>query len=96
MGLESQSFFSNGLIELSFVNILLFLFVLFYSTLPGLEGIGLEGYAFGCAGLGLETARTGGIWGAGFFTEAWDRQGHKEEKGQIGADWKQEGGEFSL
>ena len=34
--------------------------------------------------------------GAGFFTEACERQGHKKEKGQIGAGWKREGGEFSL
>ena len=37
-----------------------------------------------------------GYGGAGFFTEACDRQGHKKEKKQIGADWKREGGEFSL
>ena len=30
--------------------------------------------------------------GAGFFTEACDRQGQKKEKGQIGAGWKREGG----
>ena len=76
----------------SIYTLISYLFPRFSSSLRGPEGIGLEGYAFGCAGLGVETARTGGIWGAGFFTEACDRQGNKKEKGQIGADWKREGG----